>query len=569
MLRRALIVVSGVAALAVACGSAEELPGSTPEPTTETTTTDPAPPAPGAVPFDPASCDGPAALEKMDPATLPPCCDGTAHCVPKAKVPGIVRKALSECTGGYCVPDAFLLSGGKQPPMCTAFNGKEGTCISTCVPEVAKNKDLLQQGTCVGSELCAPCIHPLTNESTYVCDIGKGAPAPKPGECADAGGPAAEGGSTGGGCPHVGAPVFDPSKLPACGGVAGSHCLDAKLVPPAMASKLAACATGLCVPDDFIAAGGNFIPKTCVSLGGIEGRCLHPVLPDVASQATILPTSTCTGSDLCTPCWHPSDGADTGACKLSCDPGPKQPPPACPHTGPNVFDPAKFPACAAGAHCLPAALLSPAAAADLSTCPSGGRCVPDVFIKSAGRFVPPSCNAIGGAEGRCLARAIPKIGAQTSLTQSTCASFERCAPCFNPLDGTDTGACRQSCDPGPTKPAYVFPYCCGLAGYYRGRCVPTPAIPDAEEANLSRDVCSRPGDLCVPSENLATPFNPPACSAFSLAYFGSYQGVCLSNCLQFAGLQNLIIKQGSCDGIHQCVPCYKPGGAPTGAPGCN
>jgi len=257
---------------------------------------------------------------------------------------------------------------------------------------------------------------------------------------------------------------------------------------------------------------------------------------------------------------HPA-GADA-------QPGPAQGAPACPHSGPNVFEPTTFPACASGAHCLPDALLSPSAAADLAVCSSGGRCVPDVFIRSGGRFVPPTCTAIGGAEGRCLARAIPKIGAQTELTQSTCSSFERCAPCYNPIDGTDTGACRQSCDPGPAKAPYVFPYCCGLAGYYRGRCVPTPAIPDAEEASLSRDVCSRPGDLCVPSENLATPFKPSACSAFSVAYFGNYQGVCLSNCLHFSGLQDLIVKQGSCDAIHQCVPCQKPLGAPTGAPGC-
>ena len=81
-------------------------------------------------------------------------------------------------------------------------------------------------------------------------------------------------------------------------------------------------------------------------------------------------------------------------------------------------------------------------------------------------------------------------------------------------------------------------------------------------------MCTKAGDLCAPSENLATPFHPPTCSAFSLAYFGQYQGVCLSDCLHFAGLQDLIIKQGTCDGIHQCVPCYKPLGQPTGAPGC-
>jgi hypothetical protein len=269
------------------------------------------------------------------------------------------------------------------------------------------------------------------------------------------------------------------------------------------------------------------------------------------------------------PCYNPQDATDTGACKLSCDPGPKQGPPACPHTGPDVFSPGQFPSCYAGggAHCLPKSMVSASMASQLATC-SGGYCVPDVFIKTAGRHVPATCNGIGGAEGRCLHRSLPQIAAQTNLLQSTCSSFERCAPCYNPLDGTDTGACRQSCDKGPARPPYTFGHCCSLAGQNRGRCVPTAAIPDAQEESLTRDVCRNAGELCVPSENLSTPFRPPACTAFSVAYLGNYQGVCLSNCLQFAGLQDLIIKQGTCDAIHQCVPCYRPLGQPTGAPGC-
>src|SRR5204863_110328 len=159
----------------------------------------------------------------------------------------------------------------------------------------------------------------------------------------------------------------------------------------------------------------------------------------VASQASILTQGTCKAEELCAPCWHPATGNDTGACKLSCDPGPKQGAPKCPHSGPDVFSPAKFPACATGAHCMPSALL---------------------------------------------------------------------------------------------------------------------------DASMS-------AELCGPSENLAEPSHPQGCSAFALAYFGNYQGVCLSTCLQFSGLEGSIIKQGSCDSLHQGVLCYKPFGAPTGAPGCN
>src|SRR5688572_7886695 len=134
---RAIVVGLVATGIIVACGTPDDenpfIESSEP-----TETIDSAPP-PAPTPLDPAWCEGPKTLEKMDPSTLPPCCDGTAHCVPKDKVPGIVRKALSECEGGFCVPDAFLISGGAAAPKCKAFNDTEGACISKCVPEVSKN----------------------------------------------------------------------------------------------------------------------------------------------------------------------------------------------------------------------------------------------------------------------------------------------------------------------------------------------------------------------------------------------------------------------------------------------
>jgi hypothetical protein len=376
-------------------------------------------------------------MDVTDPATLPPCCDGTAHCLPKDKVPGKVRRSLEECPGGYCVPDAFLRSGGAAPARCASIGGKDGACVSACVPEVKKSGDLLAQATCGAGEKCAPCIHPLTSKPTGVCEIGKD-DAPGAG-CG--GGAGADGGAALP-CPHKGPPVIDPNTLPTCG--QGAHCLDEALVPAPMMAKLAPCAGAAkkrCVPDVFIAAGGRFVPKTCAGPGGSEGRCLHRALPDVAKKADML--------------------------------------------------------------------------------------------SSAG-----------------------------------CAPFERCAPCFDPIDGKDTGACRLSCDPGPTKPPYAFPSCCELGGTPRGRCVPRALVPDAQEATLGRDACAGGDDLCVPGENLSSSFAPSACTAPAAVYFGSYEGVCLSKCLQFSGIQDLVVKQGTCDDLHECVPCKKPFGEPTGAPGC-
>jgi len=395
----------------------------------------------GTLPQSEGDCEGPATLEKVDPSTLPPCCDG-AHCLPTAKVPGKFRRSLATCAGGYCMPDGFLR--GDTPGTCTAF-GKEAACASKCLPEAAKNAALLQQDTCGAGELCAPCINPLTNEATGICEIGKPS---APGDCKGSGGNDASAGPPPK-CPHEGPPVLDPLGLPSCGNMSGSHCMDTKLVSADMAKKLAPCdrgagagaaRSGLCVPDVFITTGGQFIPPTCVSVGGAEGRCLHQSLPDVAKQKDSLPQSTC-----------------------------------------------------------------------------GGR--------------------------------------------------ESCVPCASPIDGADTGACKLSCDPGPTTPPYLFPTCCVQAGAPRGRCVPSDRVSVDEKARVTKDTCAS-SDLCVPSENLDDSFVPTKCAAFSAVYLGNYQGVCLSKCLKFSGLDALAIAKGSCDDLHQCVPCKKPGGEPTGAPGC-
>ncbi len=99
--------------------------------------------------------------------------------------------------------------------------------------------------------------------------------------------------------------------------------------------------------------------------------------------------------------------------------------------------------------------------------------------------------------------------------------------------------------------------------------MPTSVIPQNEQSNLSQDVCSDPSTLCVPTEMLSPNFTPPTCTGSSIVYLGTYDGVCLSDCLSFSFFQSLAIEQGTCDNTHECVPCYTPLGSPTGAPGCN
>ena len=382
----------------------------------------------------------------ITPSELPSCCTtGAAHCVPTPYVPGADQKALASCSGGYCVPDPFITDPAYMPPSCTAFNSTPGVCLSLCVPQVAQYKSILTQASCAATELCAPCTNPLTNQPSGACAFAPPTTCSADGGGSSSGGdnppPSGDGGAPPAVCPYKGPPLINPSTLPACGPNGGAHCLQSALVPPAMASQLATCTGGYCVPDVFIESGGNFIPPTCASLDGAEGRCLNTAIPQVAAQ-------------------------------------------------------------------------------------------------------------------------------ESQLQQSTCAVFERCVPCFSPIDGVKTGACNLSCDPGPTKPIVLFPSCCSENGTDEGRCVPTTIVPSSEQSNLSKDSCSQSTDLCVPSEmlNIAS-FKPTACTATGFLV-GSYTGVCLSNCLSF-GIQGIVLAQGDCDGIHTCAPCTNPlSGQPTGAPGC-
>ncbi|MFO0679541.1 MAG: hypothetical protein U0169_23645 [Polyangiaceae bacterium] len=526
-----------------------------------------------------ANCSGPTKLEPTDPSTLPSCCStGAAHCLAGEKLPDVVKSALTTCgTGGFCVPDPILRSGGAPLPRCKSMNNLDGACLSVCVPQVSQFKDLLPQATCAADERCAPCVSPLDNKRTGVCDIGDPVMEAKVISCSPDGGVEGGTGPSMGGdsgssgptpdlpCPHTGPAIVDPNTFPACGTGGGAHCVPTSLVPPAMTSRLATCPTGLCVPDTFIAANGRAIPPTCKSIGNLEGRCLHGSLPEVAAKQSLLPVSTCQSYERCTPCFDPQTGQATGACSLSCDPGPKTPPPGppvCPYTGPPLLDPTAFPSCssAGGAHCLNAALVPPAMTSQLKSC-SGGYCVPDVFIASAGNAVPKTCRSLLNAEGRCLHVGLKQVEADLDkLPRSTCESYERCAPCYNPIDGQATGACSQSCDPGPRERPVTFSYCCGGAA----RCVPSTIVPASMQDRL--DSCGG-NQLCVPSEHLDDDYVPRSCQAFALLLGGTYDGVCLSDCLSFSFMENIVIKNGGCGSGRRCVPCYR-NGQPTGAPGC-
>jgi hypothetical protein len=388
-------------------------------------------------------CDGPLGAPR-DPSTLPACCTDTvghAHCLPSAVIPSQLEGFVAACdSGGSCVPDVFIETGGVYTPKaCMSLSGAAGVCLSGCIPQVAQYLTLLPQDVCADDERCAPCTNPLDGTNTGACQISF---------TCDGGNAGGDGGGGGPGpatCPHQGPPVIDPSTLTSCG--ADAHCLQDALVPPAMAAKLAACPDGqsMCVPDVFIAAGGNYVPATCKSVAGAEGRCLSKVLPDVQAKATLLPQDTCTANELCAPCYDPLSGADTGACHLSCDAGPGA-------------GPTKLPTCCTGrGTCVPSAAAGDKASQlGQDSCPdaTAGQdplvCAPNVFLMPG--YVPPSCDtgllgALLGDKfkaGVCLPDCIPAVSNFLIGKGSCQTDGDKCAPCLNPLTGQPSGACPST-----------------------------------------------------------------------------------------------------------------------------
>ena len=539
-----------------------------------------------------ASCSNAPPPAPMDPSKLPSCCTtGKAHCVPQADVDPSIASQLAMCPGGSCEPDTIIQDPTLIPATCTAFNGTPGACISVCVPEVQQYLSILKQGTCAADERCAPCVNPLDNSNTGACDVGKGG-----GSCgaSDAGSSSEAGDAAV--CPYTGPPKIDPTTFPPCSpACAGSHCVPSALVPPAEQGQLLQCPSqgsdaggdggldGYCVPDSFIASGGEGLPPVCTSVAGSEGRCLSTCIPLVASETEVLPQGTCASTERCAPCFNPTatdPTSPTGACSVACD-APSKPPTIlkCPYTGAPIIDPSDFPACApacGGAHCLPTALVPTAEQGQLANCP-GGYCAPDSLISSGGKAVPATCTSVAGAEGRCLSTCLPLVAANVQeLPQASCASDERCAPCFNPT-ATDptapTGACSIACDK-PAKPPVVltcpwsgppvvdptvFPACTPTCS--GAHCVPSALVPAAQQSQLA----SCPGGYCAPDPITASDdhYVPPTCQPFTDP---ASEGRCLSDCLPSVQQQSSELVQAGCASGDLCAPCTDPfKGTSTGA----
>lgn len=252
------------------------------------------------------------------------------------------------------------------------------------------------------------------------------------------------------------------------------------------------------------------------------------------------------------------------------------------------LDPATLPSCCetGAAHCVPTDNVSPSVAKQLASC-GGGLCVPDPLIRDP-KLVPKTCKSLNDAPGACVSVCVPQVEQYLALLpQADCAPDERCAPCINPLDNSNTGACdvgkETGCEPGdggapsgdgggvcpydgpPLVDPNTFPPCTPACG--GSHCVPASLVPPAEQSKLLAcpSTNGQPG-FCAPDSLTVTGGNgvPPACTSV-----GGAEGRCLSTCVPDVAAKMDILPTATCGPNERCAPCFDPTAAdptaPTGA----
>lgn len=240
----------------------------------------------------------------------------------------------------------------------------------------------------------------------------------------------------------------------------------------------------------------------------------------------------------------------------------------CPYSGPPLVDVSTMAPCRVGGRCVPGSAVPKEQQSMLAPC-DGGFCVAEDLVAYAGKKLMTSCKSVAGGEGRCISRVFPDVDAQKDrLPKDVCKETERCAPCFDPITGADSGLCKLiSCD-SPKEPPKTFAACCNQNGKPAGKCVPKSIMKPEEAKQLDKKECTDNNDVCAPSETFDPKFAPQKCRG-SIPLLGGYDGVCLSTCIPRDFLAQIGTSQGNCDQNHFCAPCKAPiTGEPTGAPGC-
>jgi hypothetical protein len=514
------------------------------------------------------------------------CCGEQGTCVPE----GLLDGALSEQLGRdrcerdlVCAPTQLAVDPSAVFGTCEAPGELEGRCVPSCLPAVAAQADRLSRADCEREQLCLPCFDPLTGSDTGACHLG-GDPGPK----------------------------REPRVFATCCEGLG-RCVPSETLLPAQRDSVAAdvCeGESSCVPSGWLEVPAQ-TPAVCRAALGGEGRCLPSCLLGIAEQAAQLEQGACAAGELCAPCFDPRDGKDTEACRTPGD-EPRDPPmqlaECCDGLGRCIEEDSLAPeqraslaglgceaSCAGGHACVPC--FDPITGEPSGVCssrdeePKGraracceglGSCLPEALIAKGDRErlpvdrcsgsedqlcvpsawlssePPATCRAPGRLEGRCFPSCLPEVAERNEqLTQSNCREHELCLPCFDPLTGADTEACRTDDDPGPVEAPEPFAQCCGELG----RCLPRSVVPEEARASLERESCVASYDaLCTP-EAWIEGSAPNECRAA-----GDLEGRCLPRCLPDVSALGARAETSTCPDEHACLPCFDPvSGEETGA----
>jgi hypothetical protein len=208
-------------------------------------------------------------------------------------------------------------------------------------------------------------------------------------------------------------------------------------------------------------------------------------------------------------------------------------------------------------------------------CGAGLKCAPTSLSPTdgGGWNLFASCSASLGAglniEGRCASRCFlaghPRV---TALQQDGCATDELCAPCFDPVDGTPTGACGERPGDYPrTSTPIQFPACGALdGGGPQGACIPRTIADKSGYLGVSnglhQDDCPA-NDVCIPTVKAK---DARACFAPCTTTLGALgpnyvAGACVP---LFAVMEALdssavsVLEPDVCAAGEVCAPCADP-----------
>jgi hypothetical protein len=200
----------------------------------------------------------------------------------------------------------------------------------------------------------------------------------------------------------------------------------------------------------------------------------------------------------------------------------------------------------------------PVADTELPDCGAKEVCVPDAILRAGGEKLRSCTFFIGGKPGACVSMLLADIGAHANeLKQDVCADDERCAPCVNPVDGTDTHLCdpigvHEGACVGGTEADQTESCCHGM-----GVCMNEDSVPEDSREDMVRETCPS-AKVCAPAAMVNGA--PVPCDILGAP------GVCLDLCFaaMLRGTKAMI--RAGCGPTEICMPCAI--GAGQGMPGC-